>query len=320
MNDFYYSIDHFIKQLFSSASSGAYDINKLLLQYLALAALIFIIVAYMTVVGAIRHRAAKKKDEPRQVFGNKKLEITWTILPLVAVTIFFFLTLNVMHNINQPFKDKDHPDIVIMAHQFWWEMQYPKYDFITANELHIPVGKKLLMRIQSADVIHSWWVPELGRKIDAVPGRLNYTWIEADTAGVYEGTCSEYCGAQHATMRIKVFAESEKDYKQWIANQQKIPPQPVDSIAIAGAKMFQRMTCANCHAIKGTPANAHIGPDLTHLGSRTTILSGLLENNKPNLERWLIDPQKVKAGAHMPNFMLDSKEIYALSTYLEELK
>jgi cytochrome c oxidase subunit II len=320
MSDFYYGIDHFIDQMFSSASKGAYDINNLLLEYLALAALIFIIVAFMTIVGAIKYRAKKRKDEPAQLFGNKRLEITWTVLPFIAVTIFFFLTMKVMRSINQPFNDKDKPDIVIMAHQFWWEMQFPKYDFITANELHIPVGKKLLMRVQSADVIHSWWVPELGRKIDAVPGRLNYTWIDADKPGVYEGTCSEYCGAQHATMRIKVFAEPEQDFDKWVTHQQQIPPQPSDSISIAGARMFQEMTCANCHAIAGTPANSHIGPNLTHLGSRTTILSGLLENNMDNLKRWLKNPQKVKAGAHMPDFMLSKDEINALSTYLEGLK
>jgi len=320
MSDFFYSIGHFINQLFLSASEGANDINKLLLEYLALAALIFIIVAFMTIVGAIKYRAGKKKDEPKQVFGNKKLEITWTILPLIAVTIFFFLTMNVMRRINQPFSNKDHPDIVIVAHQFWWEMKYPKDGFVTANELHIPAGKKLLMRIRSADVIHSWWVPELGRKTDAIPGRLNYTWIDADTAGVYEGTCSEYCGAQHATMRIKVIAQPEKEYEKWVANQRKIPPQPVDSISIAGARMFQRMTCANCHTIAGTPADSHIGPDLTHLGSRTTILSGLLDNNKHNMKRWLKNPQKVKGGSRMPNFMLTGDEINALSTYLEGLK
>jgi len=320
MSDFFYSIDHFIDQMFTSASQGAYDINKLLLEYLALAVLIFIIVAFMTIVGALKYRAKKSKAEPVQLFGNKRLEITWTVLPLIAVTIFFFLTLRVMRNINQPFNDKDKPDIVIMAHQFWWEMRYPKYNIVTANELHIPTGKKLLTRIQSADVIHSWWVPELGRKIDAVPGRLNYTWIDADTSGIYGGTCSEYCGAQHATMRIKVIAEPEQEFDQWVADQQKIPPQPDDSISIAGARMFQQMTCANCHTIAGTPANAHIGPDLTHLGSRTTILSGLLDNNMDNMKRWLKNPQKVKAGSHMPDFMLSKDEINALSTYLEGLK
>jgi cytochrome c oxidase subunit 2 len=320
MQDIFNSIRQFFIQMFSSSSEDADDINRLIFQYLGLAVAIFIIVALMTIIGALRYRARKIMEEPKQVFGNKKLEITWTILPLIAVTVFFFLTLNVMRKINRPFKTGQKPDIVIIAHQFWWEMKYPEYGFYTANELHIPAGRKLLMRIESADVIHSWWVPALGRKTDAIPGKINHAWINADQPGVYGGTCSEYCGAQHATMRIKVFAENEQEFNQWVQAQQKIPPQPTDSLAATGAKMFQHMTCANCHAIAGTPAQARIGPDLTHVGSRTTILSGLLENNMDNMKRWLANPQKIKSGAHMPDFMLSKNQINSLATYLEELK
>lgn len=225
-----------------------------------------------------------------------------------------------MTNINSPIPDGAKPDIIIIAHQWWWDMRYPSYDVITANELHIPVGKKLLMRVESADVIHDWWVPDLGRKIDAVPGRYNYTWIEADSAGTYDGTCSEYCGAEHAWMRIKVIAQNQNDFNNWIHNQQHIALVPKNSAAITGASLFQQKTCGNCHAIEGTPADMHIGPDLTHIGSRETILSGMLPNTKFNLVRWLTNPQKVKPGAHMPNFLLDSTEVNDLATYLEGLK
>ena len=320
MKEFFHAIGHFFDQLNASSSEEAHDINHLFNQFLVLSLVIFAIVCFMTIVGAVKYHSSRRKGEPRQTFGNTKLEITWTVLPLIAVTVFFFLTLSVMKKTNRSFPEDQIPDVVIVAHQFWWDMRYPKYHVVTANELHIPVGKKLLMRVESADVIHSWWVPDLGRKIDAIPGRTNHIWINAAVAGEYEGACSEYCGAEHAWMRIKVVAESEEDFNKWIVRQQKVPQTPADSLSGMGARMFQKMTCANCHTIAGTPAESRIGPDLTHIGSRQTILSGMLPNNYENMKRWLTNPQKVKPGANMPNFMFTDKEIEALSTYLEDLK
>ncbi len=314
------SIRKFLTYLFASYSPGASNINTLFLRYLILAGFIVALVAFLVIVGAIRYRAKRTDKEPPQVFGNKNLELTWTILPLVAVTFFFFLAVKSMNQINQPFNSSRNPDIVIIAHQWWWDMRYPKENVITANELHIPIGKKLLMRVESADVIHDWWVPDLGRKIDAIPGRMNYMWIEADSARTYIGACSEYCGAEHAWMRIRVIAEPEAEFKEWIKRQKKVPQFPTDSIAEKGAVLFQKKTCANCHTIAGTPADSHIGPDLTHLASRQTILSGMLPNTRANLTRWLKNPQKVKEGAHMPNFLLTKNEIKDLVTYLEGLK
>jgi cytochrome c oxidase subunit 2 len=320
MGEFFNSISKFFSSLFYSGSDEAYNINNMFLQYMILAGVIILIVAGSITVAAIIYRSKKRPGQPPQIFGNKNLEFTWTVLPLLAVTFFFFLAVRTMSEINAPFNKKSEPDIVIIAHQWWWDIRYPKYDVITANELHIPVGKKLLMRVESADVIHDWWVPKLGRKIDAVPGQLNYNWIEADTAGVYTGTCSEYCGMEHAWMRIMVVAQDKNHFNNWIKNQQKIPEVPVNKPSRTGAILFQKKTCANCHSINGTPADSHIGPDLTHLGSRATLLSGMLKNNRVNLSRWLKNPQKVKEGAHMPNFILSKYEINALVSYLEGLK
>ena len=320
MGSLFNSIGKFFSSLFSVGSGKAAEINNLFLQFMILAALIMLIVAGFILVAVIKFRAKKRPEQPEQVFGNKKLEITWTVLPFLAVMFFLFLAVRTMSDINKPFDKNSQPDIIITAHQWWWDMKYPKYNVTTANELHIPAGKKLLMRVESADVIHDWWVPELGRKIDAVPGHPNYNWIEADTAGDYEGACSEYCGMQHAWMRIKVVAQNQKDFDEWVNNQQQIPEIPSTEPARTGAMLFQNKTCANCHSIKGTRADSHIGPDLTHLGSRKTLLSGMLENNKNNLTRWLKNPQKIKEGAHMPNFILDKNEIDALVSYLEGLK
>ncbi len=321
MKDFFNVIWHFFDKLNASSSEEAHSINNLFDQFLILSLVIFVIVCFMTIVGAVRYHSSKRKGgEPKQTFGNTKLEITWTVLPLIAVTVFFFLTLKVMRDTNRSYPEGQTPDIIIIAHQFWWDFRYPKYHVATANELHIPVGRKLLVQVQSADVIHSWWVPELGRKIDAIPGRTNHIWMNASVAGDYEGACSEYCGAEHAWMRIKVVAESGENFNRWIAEQQELPKPPADSLAMSGARMFHEMTCGNCHSISGTSASSRIGPDLTHVGSRQTLLSGMMPNNFENMKRWLTNPQKVKPGSNMPNFMFTKKEVEALSTYLEDLK
>lgn len=320
MERFIETVGRFFSQLFASSSTEASDINTLFLRYLILAGLIFSIVSALVIISAIKFRSNKRPNEPSQIFGNKRLEITWTILPLVAVTFFFVLTVITMQDINQPVSKNKKPDIVVIAHQWWWDFEYPKEGVRAANEWHIPVGKKLLMEIRSADVIHSWWVPALGRKTDAVPGRINYTWIEADSAGVYDGTCSEYCGMEHAWMLIKVIAQNNNDFQKWIEHNKTSQPFPQDDLARKGALIFQQKTCANCHAIKGTPADVHIGPDLTHMASRTTLLSGMEKNTEANLRAWLKDPQKIKEGAHMPNFRLSKNDLNALVTYLEGLK
>jgi cytochrome c oxidase subunit 2 len=311
---------HFFSQLFVSNSQQAKDINTLFLRFMILAGFITLLVSGLVIAAAAKYRSKNQPGEPKQTLGNRRLELLWTILPLIAVSLFFILTVEGMNDINSPIPKGKQTDIIIIAHQWWWEMRYPKYHVITANELHIPVNKKLLMQIKSADVIHDWWVPALGRKTDAVPGRTNYAWIDADSIKSYEGTCSEYCGAEHAWMRIRVVAQSQSDFNKWIQHQQEIPPPPSDTIAIAGDSLFQSMACSDCHAVAGTPANKHIGPDLTHLASRETILSGMLPNTEDNLTKWLDNPQKVKEGAHMPNFKLSTTQINELVAYLEGLK
>ena len=219
--------------MFESSSMQADEINRLFLGYLILSAIILGIVLFMVIGGVIKYRSGKHHGEARQTFGNKRLEIAWTIIPLIIVFVLFFLSLRVMEKINEPIINGQKPDIVITAHQWWWDFKYPKLGVTTANELHIPVDKNLLMRIQSADVIHSWWVPALGRKTDAIPGRMNYSWIDADSIGEYEGTCSEYCGTEHAWMRIKVVAESQTDFNNWVEQQLRTAVVPTDESGTA---------------------------------------------------------------------------------------
>ena len=320
MTGFLNSLREFFSQMFLSSSSQADEINRLFLKFIILCVIILSIVAFMVIGGIVFYRSKKRSGEPRQIMGNKTLEVAWTIIPLIIVTVLFFLSLRVMREINSPIKQGQKPDIIIIAHQWWWDMRYPKQNVITANELHIPIHKKLLMTVESADVIHSWWVPALGRKMDAIPGRKNSDWIEADSIGEYEGTCSEYCGTEHAWMRIKVIAQSAEDFEKWIENQKQDPVLPVDSLGRMGEKLFHIKTCGSCHAIAGTTADAHIGPDLSHFASRETILSGMMANNKENLTRWLDNPQKVKEGSYMPDFHMSDDEVNALVNYLEQLK
>jgi len=320
MKNLFEALKQFFSEMFISSSVQADEINRLFMGFLILSAVILGIVLFMVIGGVVKYRESKRKGEAKQIFGNKRLELVWTIIPFIIVTVLFFLSLKVMEEINEPIVSGQKPDIDIIAHQWWWDLRYPKQDVITANELHIPVGKNLLMRVQSADVIHSWWVPALGRKIDAIPGRNNFGWIASDSIGVYEGTCSEYCGNQHAWMRIKVIVQSQADFDEWIEHQKQIALQPSKGMAEQGEILFQQKTCGNCHTISGTPANGRIAPDLSHMASRETLLSGMMANKKENLKKWLENPQNVKKGSNMPDFLMSEKEVNELVDYLEKLK
>jgi cytochrome c oxidase subunit 2 len=232
----------------------------------------------------------------------------------------FTITVHAMQRADPDISDDRQPDMVIVGHQWWWEARYTSSNVVAANEIHIPVGKLSLVRLESADVIHDWWVPQLGRKMDAIPGHPNLFWLGADVPGTYLGTCAEYCGAEHAWMRIRVIAQSEADFERWSEHQLEVPAQRDTGDAAEGARLFQQLTCADCHTISGTPARADIGPDLTHIAERQTLAAGLLENTPANLEQWLSDPQAVKPGVHMPNFEMNADQVHELTAYLETLR
>lgn len=213
-----------------------------------------------------------------------------------------------------------NPDVIITGHQWWWQVEYPKAHVITANEVHLPVGKPLLLEMRSADVIHDWWVPELGNKMDLIPTKRNYLSLNINKPGTYIGACSEFCGAQHAWMRIHVIAQTQTDFNNWLAANEKNAVQPQDTLAKIGARLFQTKTCANCHRIQGTAATATAGPDLTHLAERPEILTGLMTTNQANLFKWVDQPQEVKPGAHMPDFKFKKDTVNAIVHYLLQLK
>jgi cytochrome c oxidase subunit 2 len=221
---------------------------------------------------------------------------------------------------SDPPKTGRKPDLKVIGHQWWWEAEYPQSGVITANEIHIPIGKDLLVEVDGYDVIHDFWVPELGRKIDAVPGHPNHIWIRADEPRVYQGVCAEFCGSEHTWMRMIVVAEPQAAFDAWQTAQLATPPQPSGGAAAEGLELVKTESCLNCHAISGLPGHKNIGPDLTHIASRRILASGAIDNSPENLFKWLKDPESIKPESHMPNFQLSDDRANALVAYMETLK
>jgi cytochrome c oxidase subunit 2 len=281
-------------------------------------ALIFAIVAGAIVYALMRFRWREGEPDPHQFAGNRTIETVWTAIPGVIVIALFLLTARTMSESDPP--PAPAPDIVAIGHQWWWEMRYPKSGAVVANEIHIPVGKALSVQLDSADVLHEFWVPELARKITAVPGHTNHLWLQADKPGTYLGVCSEYCGTQHAWMHFLVVVEPQADFDAWMNAQLQPAAAPGGDTAAKGLALFQQTSCVNCHAIKGTPAHGSTAPDLTHFASRRQLGAGIVDNTPENLHRWLADPGMVKPGVLMPNFKFTDEQVTQLVTYFETLK
>jgi cytochrome c oxidase subunit 2 len=284
-----------------------------------LSAVIITIVTGLIVYCIIRFHNRRELSEPSQFHGDRKLEIIWTVVPFLILVCLMVLTVRAMNASDPPKKDKE-PDIIVVGHQFWWEARYPRSGVVTANEIHIPAGRPLLFRLESADVIHDFWVGQLGRKMDMVPEHPNFAWLASDHPAVYQGVCSEFCGVQHAWMQIRVVAQSPEEFASWEKQQLKPAPAPSNPSAERGAKLFQQMTCVNCHAIRGVAGNPVAGPDLSHLASRKTLGAGVVENTPEGLARWLRNPQKIKPGTLMPNMLLTEAQTADLVSYLRTLE
>jgi cytochrome c oxidase subunit 2 len=303
------------------ASQQAEKIDTLLHSFNIAAASMLLLVIFLVTYICIKFRHKKGDDaEPAQTTGNNKLEALMIGVPLLLLGYFFYETVVTIKEISPSLDAARKPDVIITGHQWWWEVAYPAANMVTANEVHLPVGKQILLELRSDDVIHDWWVPALGNKMDMIPNMKNYLWVNINKPGNYIGACSEFCGAQHAWMRINVVAQSTKDYNDWLMANTKNAAQPTDSLAIAGKNLFQSKTCAGCHRIEGTSAVAMVGPDLTHLASRQLLLTGLLSTNESNIYSWINHPQKIKPGANMPDFLLEKDSIKAIAHYLSQLK
>lgn len=334
----------FLQAVEDPQSFQAEHINRLFNQFNLAAAGILLLVLCLVVYAITKFRRRHGDDsEGAPIEGNRSIEIMMIGFPTLLLAWFFYRTLAVSSAVMPPAGASHRPDVIITGHQYWWEVSYPRpggaatspattrpvnvidpagaSDYIiTANEVHLPIGRPLLMELRSADVIHDWWVPQLGNKMDLVPGNKNYLWVTIRRPGDYIGACSEFCGQQHAWMRIHVIAQQPADFNRWLDSNARNANPPADELARRGENLFETRTCAGCHRIRGTPANGAAGPDLTHLATRSTILTGLLTTSEEDLTSWIDHPQEIKQGAYMPSFMFGKDSIKAIAHYLEELK
>jgi cytochrome c oxidase subunit II len=210
----------------------------------------------------------------------------------------------------------------VVGHQWWWEVRYPDQHFTTANEIHIPSGSIVLIHLTSVDVIHSLWAPRLAGKTDVVPGQTSSMWLQADEPASYRGQCAEYCGIQHANMVFSVMAQPPDQFQAWVASQQQPAAPPTHADLARGAQAFAGLGCIGCHALRyggAAPTGGGIGPDLTHLASRSTIAAGLAANDTATLERWIANPDSIKKGTTMPPTATDPDTLHALAAYLSSL-
>ncbi|MAI70673.1 MAG: cytochrome c oxidase subunit II [Rhodopirellula sp.] len=308
--------------VFDPASPQAEAIRDLFVQVLWISGGIFSIVAGLICISLFKFRSKGKL--PNQEFGSHRKEIAWIVAPVIvvlwiaAISAKLVLTFNAVPQAHPP--GEQVADLIVTGHQWWWEIEYAGTDVVSANEIHIPTGKRLRVQLSSADVIHSFWVARLARKMDAIPGRENFIWLEADEPGVYQGRCAEFCGTQHAWMNFLVHAHEPEEYEEWLSKEKVVPPVPTEPKALAGRKTFLSLTCSQCHAIAGTRADRSIAPDLTHLASRGELAAGVLKNTPKNLRLWLKNPAAFKPGCKMPDFKLTDQQLDDLVAYLETLK
>jgi cytochrome c oxidase subunit II len=307
--------------IFDPVSPPAESIRSLSVLVLAITGAIFIVVEAILIYAIVRfrHRGTVASTEPPQVYGSKPIEIAWTAAPALVVFVLVLVTARTLWEVNvpppQPHAAENALFVTVVGRQWWWEYQYDHYNgrelsFWTANELHIPASGE--------GVVHSFWVPRLAGKTDVVPGRTNNMWLQTDRAGLYLGQCAEYCGTQHANMLIRVVVDSPGDFERWLENEQQ--PAAENPAASAGRSVFLAQSCVNCHRVRGTPAQGRYAPDLTHLMSRKTLASGMVENSFDNLRRWVADPQPIKPGCLMPAFGLADRDRDDVVHYLLTLR
>ena len=289
----------------------------------------YLIVLGLLFAALLRRRRASSDTAPEEPHGGDtgRSWIIWggIVLPIIVIGIAFAYSIYTQAAIdNQP--EERAFKIEIFGRRWWWEVRYRDHGFSTANEIHIPVGVPVEIWLQSADVIHSFWIPELHGKLDLVPTRINKITIQADQPGVYRGECAEFCGLQHAHMGFMVVAESEADFNNWVSAQKQPAPEPTDDAAVAGQQVFFSAGCVYCHQVQGLNdknvdrSAVDLGPDLTHVSSRLTIAAGSLTQSRGNLAGWISDSQHIKPGNQMPNIYLNSDDLQNLLAYLETLR
>jgi cytochrome c oxidase subunit 2 len=288
-------------------SGPAHDIATLWWVMFVGAVIVFAVVTALVLVAVLRRRGERASE------GAARRLVLWggAVVPLVVLVALFAFVLHTIPSTSAAQAKNGRMTIRVVGHQWFWEVRYPGSGVVTANEFHIPVGVPVRVEVRTADVIHSFWVPALNRKIDMIPGKENEILLQADRAGTYRGQCAEFCGVEHGLMAFFVVAQPRRRFDAWLAGQRS---------AAEGSDAFMSAGCGGCHAIRGTAAAATFGPDLTHVASRSTLAAGTLTNTPANLRRWIRDPQHFKPGNKMPTLGLDNAQVDELARYLETLK
>jgi len=306
----------------ATPADSTYNVSMLML---AICAAIFLVVGGLLAFPVVRFRRRKVDDsrEPAQVYGSNRIEIAWIVIPVLIVIVLSMATARAVVEVQNKRMPANALKVTVVGHQWWWEIRYPDLGIVTANEVHVPLSTAAKpattsLKLESADVAHSFWVPQLAGKTDVIPGITNAMWIDPRQEGIFLGNCAEYCGTQHANMLLRVIVEPPADFEKWAAAQKVNAVS--DPLLESARATFLSMSCVNCHAVSGTTATGTFGPDLSHLMSRATLGSGVIPNTPENLRSWVKDPQAIKQGNLMPNMQLNSRELDEIVHYLSSLK
>jgi cytochrome c oxidase subunit 2 len=304
----------------SPVTDPAREIDTLWWAMFAAGMVIFAVVLGLLVLAFVRRRRDDERPETERrayavILGGGM------VAPVVLLAVLFAFVIRVMPAVSAPKPGSTDLTVEVIGHQWYWEVRYPGTDAVTANEIHLPAHTPVRIVARTADVIHSFWVPRLNRKIDMIPGRSNSIELDVPRTGIYRGQCSEFCGLGHAQMAFKVIVQPPGAFRSWLDHEEQPAATPASGTAAAGQQEFAAASCGDCHAIRGTSAAGHIGPDLTHIGSRNTLAALTIPNTPGDLMQWISNPQGWKPGSRMPGFAsLPLSARRALVAYLESLR
>jgi cytochrome c oxidase subunit 2 len=310
------------QSLISSKSPQAHVITLLWWWMLGIAGVVFLGTVMFLAVGYFTRRSPGLPFIGRNEPVNQGLVLLFGVgVPLVVLVALFGVSdVYLVRQTSAPAPNTTAMTIQVIGHQWWWEVRYENGRAVTANEIHIPTRTRVNVVATTADVIHSFWVPQLNRKIDMIPGQRNRELLYASNPGVYRGQCSQYCGLQHANMAMLVVAQPADAFRAWLSKMSSPAGSPTGGAARAGERLFMNSQCSSCHFIAGTPARGTVGPDLTHVASRSTLAADTIPNNPKSLAAWIRNPQAIKPGDRMPDLGLSNGEVSQIVAYLDGLK
>ena len=317
-----------IQNALNPTGPQAQNLSRLWWLFFIVCSVVFVIVM-IAVLLSLRKRTGEPAApviEPPLEQERKRRNVVISAVTITVIILFVFLiaSFSAGRSMTAELEHKNGLNIELTGHQWWWEVRYDDVDasniFTTANEIHIPVGVPVTFSLKAADVIHSFWVPNLAGKKDLIPGKINTIWLQADKPGVYRGQCAEYCGLQHARMALWIVAEPQEQFNAWRQGQNQTSITPASDSQKRGQQVFLTSTCVMCHAINGTPAGSNIGPNLTHVASRNMIAAATIVNTREHLAQWIKDSQSYKPGNKMPQNNLSDADLQALVDYLQSLK